>query len=238
MSFFRKLLALFSRPKKPAGLTVADVRKARLQLEQIQQRIDRSAEGVRGQREELFAAGQAAASEAEKLSAARKVRELDSLLAGWEQELADVARRRQVLVEAELALAKQAMTSGTELELKSLADLDRFIEDVAVEREVQAAKAARILGKVEAVKDLAAGSAATSTDAETAGLVRAMSARARRSVAEKKAPAREAPAAEAPGRPPVGAPSQPAAEAPAPAREPQRATQPPRELVEEEEDTE
>ncbi len=96
MSFFGKLLALLRgrRQEPPAPLTPADVRKARLQLEQIAQRIERSADDVRGRRADLQARAEQADDEARKASLAQRIGELDSLLAGWEQELADVARRR------------------------------------------------------------------------------------------------------------------------------------------------
>ena len=175
MAFMDKVKGLFGARKRLGKVTPDEIRRERIRLEQIEQRIGKDLDDLERRKQELFVKGKEEASRRQQIALARKIKELDVGAKGKDRQLAMVSRQMRVL--AGLAMIKENEALVEDLGVSSivskmdLADLQRYVEKATVEGQFQMERFAEILKTLEGPMDLEAD---VVEDGDTMSIVAAM----------------------------------------------------------------
>ena len=173
MRILRTLGNMFSWKQTLDRVSVEELRRERLALEQMEQRLTREVDELERQKKELFTRGKDETSRRQQLAVARKIKQLDGAVSGKDQQLGRISKQIRVLnglttVKENETLTRQLGVSSIlgRLDLESVRD---YVERATVEGQFQMERFAEILKTVESDDG-----PALIDDAETLSIVEAM----------------------------------------------------------------
>ena len=175
MEFLDKLKGLVFGKKRLEKISIDELRKERLRLEQIEHRIGREIDDLEKRKGQLFQKGKDEASQRQQIAIARKIRELDGSAKGKDGQLAMISRQMRIL--AGLTTIKENNSLVQELGVSSIVskmDLDElqsYVEKATVEGQFQMERFAQILKAMDTGDGL---ELAEAEDADTLAIVAAM----------------------------------------------------------------
>jgi hypothetical protein len=174
MDIMAAIKGMFAGKKRLDKVTMDELRKERISLEQIEQRIGRDVDELEQRKQQLFVKGRDEPNQRQQISLARKIKELDATAQAKDRQLAMISRQLRVL--AGLAAIKENQSLVKELGVSSiiskmdLEELQQFVEKATVEGQFQMERFAQILKTVEAPD----GAELAAEDADTLAIVAAM----------------------------------------------------------------
>ena len=139
--------------KRLDRITIEELRKERLSLEQVEQRITREVDGIETQKRDLFVKGRDEASQRQQVMLARKIKELDARAQAEDRELAVLSKQLRIL--SGFAIIKENQSLVKDLGVSSiiskmdLAELQTYVERATVEGQFQMERFAEILKTLE-----------------------------------------------------------------------------------------
>jgi len=174
MDILGAIKGMFSGKKRLDKITMDELRKERLSLEQIEQRIGREVDELEQRKQQLFVKGRDEPNQRQQIALARKIKELDASAQAKDRQLAMISRQLRIL--AGLTAIKENQSLVKELGVSSiisrmdLEELQRFVEKATVEGQFQMERFAQILKTVEPPE----GAELAAEDADTLAIVAAM----------------------------------------------------------------
>ena len=174
MALLDAIKGLFTGKKRLDSVTVEELRRERIRLEQVEQRVGREIDELETRKKDLFAKGKDESSQRQQIALARKIKELDASAQAKDRQLAMISRQLRIL--AGLTAIKENQSLVKELGVSSiisrmdLEELQRFVEKATVEGQFQMERFAQILKTVEPPE----GAELAAEDADTLAIVAAM----------------------------------------------------------------
>jgi len=153
MSLGDDLKKLFSRKKTLDKITVDELRRERVRLEQRESKMIKEIEDVEKRKQSLFLKGKDEASQRQQVIMARKIKELDSMSRTKDKQLALYSRQLRVISGFEQIkqnrkeIEEMGMTSI--LNKMDLSELQTYVEKAVVEGGFQMEKLKSILDGLE-----------------------------------------------------------------------------------------
>ena len=174
MEILGAIKGLFSGKKRLDKITTDELRKERIRLEQVEQRITREVEDVEARKRELFVKGRDESSQRQQVALARKIKELDAGAQAKDRQLAMISRQTRIL--SGLQILKENQALATDMGVSSiiskmdLDELQAYVEKATVEGQFQMERFAQILKTVETPD----GMELAGEDSDTLAIVAAM----------------------------------------------------------------
>lgn len=174
MAILDAIKGLLTGKKRLDRISVDELRKERLRLEQVEQRIGREVDGLESRKRDLFAKGRDEASQRQQIAMARKIKELDSTAQAKDRQLAMISRQLRILsgfsmIKENQALVKDLGVSSIVSKM-DLGELQTFVERATVEGQFQMDRFAEILKTLEVPE----GMEMAGEDDDTLAIVAAM----------------------------------------------------------------
>jgi len=175
MDLLSKAKALFSGRRRLDKISVEEIRKERIRLEQIERRIGSEVESLETQKHDLFVRGKDEPSQRQQVGLARKIKQLDMAARAKDRQLAMVSRQLRIL--SGLSMVKQNQQLVKELGVSSIIskmdmdELQSFVEQAMVEGEFHMERFTQILKTLEGPTDL---ELVAEEDEDTLAIVAAM----------------------------------------------------------------
>jgi hypothetical protein len=174
MEILDAIKGLFSGKKKLDKITVDELRRERIRMEQVEQRIGREVDALEVRKRELFAKGRDEASQRQQVSLARKIKELDAAAQAKDRQLAMVSRQMRILSGFAILKENQALVKdmgvSSIVSKMDLDELQKFVEKATVDGQFQMERFAEILKTIESPE----GMELAGEDADTLAIVAAM----------------------------------------------------------------
>ena len=174
MEILNTIKGLFSGKKRLSKISPDELRKERIRLEQVEQRITREVEELESRKRELFVKGRDEASQRQQVGLARKIKELDAAAQGKDRQLAMISRQMRILsgfatLKENEALIKDLGVSSI-ISKMDLTELQTFVDKATVEGQFQMERFAEILKTIESPE----GMELAGEDEDTLAIVAAM----------------------------------------------------------------
>ena len=175
MEILGAIKGLFSGKKRLDKITTDELRKERIRLEQVEQRITREVEELEVRKRELFVKGRDESSQRQQVALARKIKELDAGAQAKDRQLAMISRQTRIL--SGLQILKENQALATDMGVSSiiskmdLDELQSYVEKATVEGQFQMERFAQILKAMDTGDGL---ELAEAEDADTLAIVAAM----------------------------------------------------------------
>jgi hypothetical protein len=153
MELLGKLMGMLSGKKSLQKITIDELRKERLRLEQVEQRVGREVDDLEKRKQQLFVKGKDETSQRQQIAIARKIKELDAGGKGKDRQLAMISRQVRIL--SGLSAIKENESLVKELGVSSvvsrmdLDELQKYVEQATVEGQFQMERFAQILKTME-----------------------------------------------------------------------------------------
>ncbi|MBI4603834.1 MAG: hypothetical protein HY721_17910 [Planctomycetes bacterium] len=174
MELLNRLKSIVTGRKTLDRIPLDDLRKERIHLEQLEQRIGREVEDLERRKQDLFSKGKDEASQRQQIALARKIKELDSAAQAKDRQLAMISRQVRVLTGLMVLKESQALTRDLRLasvvSRMDLSELEKFVEKASVEGQFHMERFAQILRAMEPGE----GQALAGEEADTLAIVAAM----------------------------------------------------------------
>ena len=174
MALLDAIKGLFTGKKRLDSVTVEELRRERIRLEQVEQRVGREIDELETRKKDLFAKGKDESSQRQQIALARKIKELDASAQAKDRQLAMVSRQMRIL--GGLSTLKENQSMMKEMGVssinskKDLSDLQAFVEKATVEGQFQMERFAEILKTMEVPE----GMELAGEDDDTLAIVAAM----------------------------------------------------------------
>jgi len=175
MDILGKIKGMISGKKRLEKISVDELRKERLRMEQIEQRVGREIDDLEKRKGQLFLKGKDEQSQRQQIAIARKIKELDATAKAKDRQLAMVSRQIRIL--SGLSAIKENQSLVQELGVSSIVskmdmdELQSYVDKATVEGQFQMERFAQILKTMETGEDLGLGEG---EDADTLAIVAAM----------------------------------------------------------------
>jgi len=175
MALFDGVKRLFTGKKRLSKVTPDEIRRERIRLEQIEQRVGKEIDELERRKQELFVKGRGDVTQRQQVGLARKIKELDVGARAKDKQLALVSRQMRVL--SGLTMIKENEALARDLGVSSivskmdLGELQQYVERATVDGQFQMERLAEILGTLEAPLDQ---DVAITEDGDTMAIVAAM----------------------------------------------------------------
>jgi hypothetical protein len=166
---------LFTGKKRLSKVTPDEIRRERIRLEQIEQRVGKEIDELERRKQELFVKGKGDVTQRQQVGLARKIKELDVAVRAKDKQIALVSRQMRVL--SGLTMIKENEALARDLGVSSivskmdLGELQQYVEKATIDGQFQMERLAEILGTLEGPLDQDLGMA---EDADTMAIVAAM----------------------------------------------------------------
>jgi len=153
MELLGRIKGLFTGKKSLEKISIDELRKERLRLEQIEQRVGRDVDDLEKRKQQLFVKGKDEASQRQQVAIARKIKELDATGKGKDKQLAMISRQMRVL--SGLITIKENQSLVQELGVSSIVsrmdigELQKYVERATVAGQFQMERFAEILKAME-----------------------------------------------------------------------------------------
>ena len=174
MALFDKIRGLLGGKQGLDKIPADDIRKERLRLEQIEQRIGRDIDELERRKHQLFLKGKDEASQRQQVALARKIKELDASAHAKDRQLAMVSKQMRVLTGFTMIKENQSLTEelgvSSIISKMDLDELQGFVEKATVEGQFQMERFAQILHAMEVPE----GAGGVEEEADTLAIVAAM----------------------------------------------------------------
>lgn len=174
MAILDAIKGLLMGKRRLDKISIDELRKERIRLEQVEQRIGRDVDGLESRKRDLFAKGRDEASQRQQIAMARKIKELDATAQAKDRQLAMISRQLRILsgfsmIKENQALVKDLGVSSI-INKMDLAELQTFVERATVEGQFQMDRFAEILKTLEVPE----GMEMAGEDEDTLAIVAAM----------------------------------------------------------------
>jgi len=175
MDILGSIKGILTGKKRLDRIPLDALRKERVRLEQIEQRVGREVEELERRKQELFAEGKDEPSKRRQIALARKIKELDGAARAKDRQLALISR--QIRIVGGLAAIKENRQMVQDLGVSGIiskmdvGDLQKYVERATVEGKFQMERFAQILKAMEEPEGL---EIAAEEDADTLAIVEAM----------------------------------------------------------------
>jgi hypothetical protein len=174
MEILGAIKGLFSGKKRLDKISMDELRKERIRLEQVEQRITREIDDLEARKRELFAKGRDEASQRQQVALARKIKELDASAQAKDRQLAMMSRQTRILSGMQILKENQALVQdmgvSSLISKMDLEELQQYVEKATVEGQFQMERFAQILKTIEAPE----GTELAGEDDDTLAIVAAM----------------------------------------------------------------
>ena len=175
MELVDRIKSMFSGKKRLDKINIDELRKERIRLEQIEQRVGKEVDNLERRKQELFVKGTEESSQRQQIGLARKIKELDASARAKDQQLAMISRQMRIIsgfmmLKENQALVKDMGVSSI-ISRMDIGELQSYVERAMVEGQFQMERFAEILKTIEVPEGMAAG---VSEDADTLAIVAAM----------------------------------------------------------------
>ena len=175
MEILDRIKGLLTGKRRLDKISLDELRKERLRLEQIEQRISADVDDLERRKGELFAKGKDEPSRRQQVVLARKIKDLDAAARAKDRQLAMISRQTRIV--AGLAAIKENHQMARDLGVSGIISkmdvghLQNYVERATVEGKFQMERFAGILKAMEEPEGL---EIATEEDADTLAIVEAM----------------------------------------------------------------
>lgn len=175
MEILNTLKELFAKKKSLDKIDYDDLRRERIRMEQIEQRINKEIDEIEKRKQGLFAKGKDEASQRQQIALARKIKELDVGVRAKDRQLAMISKQLRIL--SGLTTLKENEKMSKELGVSSIIstmdieELQGYVEKATIEGQFQMERFAHILKTMEG-SDL--GEIGEGEEADTLAIVAAM----------------------------------------------------------------
>lgn len=175
MEILDRIKGLLTGKRRLDKISLDELRKERLRLEQIEQRISADVDDLERHKGELFAKGKDESSRRQQVVLARKIKELDAAARAKDRQLAMISRQTRIV--AGLAAIKENHEMARDLGVSGIISkmdvghLQNYVERATVEGKFQMERFAGILKAMEEPEGL---EIAAEEDADTLAIVEAM----------------------------------------------------------------
>jgi len=174
MEILGAIMGLFSGKKRLDKISMDELRKERIRLEQVEQRITHEVDGLEVRKRELFAKGKDESSQRQQVALARKIKELDASAQAKDRQLAMVSKQMRILSGMQILKENQALIKdmgvSSLISKMDLDELQQYVEKATVEGQFQMERFEQILKTVEGP----AGAELAGEDEDTLAIVAAM----------------------------------------------------------------
>ena len=175
MELMDKLKGLITGKKRLDRIAVDELRRERIRLEQIEQRVNKDVEELEKRKQQLFAKGMDEPSQRQQIAIARKIKELDVGAQAKDRQLAMISRQMRILtgfmtLKENDQLVKDLGVSSIVSQM-DLDDLQQYVERATVEGQFQMERFAQILKTMESPDGMELGAV---EGADTVAIVAAM----------------------------------------------------------------
>jgi len=174
MDLVGKIKNAFGGKKGFDKVTSEEIRRERIRLEQIEQRLNKDIDEVEKRKKQLFTKGKDETGQRQQIAIARKIKELDVSAQAKDKQLAMVSKQMRVLTGFQVLKENQSLTE--ELGVSSIVsnmdidELQAYVERATVEGQFQMERFASLIGTLEGPD----GMESVSEDADTLAIVAAM----------------------------------------------------------------
>jgi len=175
MGLGNDLKKLFSRKKSLGKISVDELRRERVGMEQTESRLIKDIEEIEKKKQALFVKGKDEVSQRQQLIYARKIKELDVRSRNKDKQLALISKQLRILSGFEQIKENQKMliesSKSSLLAKMDLSELQQYVEKAIVEGNFQMEKFTAILNDLEGG---VLGGEFAEEDADILGIVNAM----------------------------------------------------------------
>jgi len=175
MALGGKIRGLFSRKKRLDKVSIDELRKERIRLEQAEQRVSKEIDDLERRKQQLFAKGKDETSQRQQIALARKIKELDAGAQIKDRQLAMVSKQMRIvgglmMIKENNELVKNLGVSSI-ISKMDLDELQSYVERATIEGQFQMERFAQILKTMETSEGLGMD---TEEEADTLAIVAAM----------------------------------------------------------------
>ncbi len=175
MDIFAGIKGLLTGKRSINKISLDELRKERVRLDQIEERIGTDIEKLEDRKSELFAKGKDETNRRKQMAAARKIKELDAGIKGKDRQLAMISKQIRVLSGLATIKENQSMlnsmgVSGI-LSRMDIGSLQKYVERATVEGKFEMERFGEILKAMEEPEGL---EIAPDEDADTLEIMKAM----------------------------------------------------------------
>jgi len=174
MEILDAIKGLFSGRKKLDKVSTDELRRERIRLDQVEQRIGREVDELEARKKELFVKGRDESSQRQQIALARKIKELDASAQAKDRQLAMISRQMRILAGLQILKENRALVKdlgvSSIVSKMDLEELQKFVEKATVEGQFQMERFAQILKTIETPE----GMELAGEDGDTLAIVAAM----------------------------------------------------------------
>ncbi len=175
MDIFSGLKGLLTGKRSINKISLEELRKERVRLDHIEERLSTDIEKLESRKSELFTKGKDDANRRRQMAAARKIKELDAGIKGKDRQLAMISKQVRVLSGLTTIKENQSMLNSmgvsgiiSKMEIDSL---QKYVERATVEGKFEMERFGEILKAMEAPEGLEIEG---EEDADTLEIMKAM----------------------------------------------------------------
>jgi hypothetical protein len=153
MKILKTLGDLFGRRASLDRISMDDLEKERVRLEQIEKRLSADLDEVEQSKQQLFEQGRQEKSQRRQVALARKIRDLDSAARAKDRQLSMVSKQSRVLTGLLMLKENQQVMQGLgvlgTVGKMDLGRLEAMVERATVEGQFQMERFTQVLGALE-----------------------------------------------------------------------------------------
>ncbi len=157
MSLLEGIASLFGRRRTIDQITIDELKRERIALEQAQNRVHREIAAMEARKHELFLKGKDATSSRQRLDFAQQVAEVDGAIRQKAKDLALVRKQMQIIAGLlqikERAALIQSLKVGSIISRLSVEELAAYVDRATINERFEMEKFASLLEAVEGGAD-------------------------------------------------------------------------------------
>lgn len=174
MSLFGKIRSLVTRGNRIQNLSIEELKREQIRLEQMEKRTSREVDDLEQQKQKLFAQGKSESGQRQRVALARKIKQLDARARAKTQQMALFSKHLRIVdgllqIKENMALLEE-LKVGSVVSKMPLEELTEYVETATVEGQFEMEKFTALLGALEGAMDVGE----VEEDADVLGIVEAM----------------------------------------------------------------
>lgn len=157
MRWIDEIKALMGRKRGIDRVSVEELKREKIRLEQVDRRVSNEVDQVESLKHEMFLKGKDEASPRQRLTLARKIKELDSRARGKQQQLAFFHKHLRIVdgllqIKENIDLLKE-LKVGSVITNMSVEELTAYVEQATVQGQFEMEKFTSLLDSLEGAMD-------------------------------------------------------------------------------------